>query len=146
MLKWLINNPLSSKDKEWVLNSLSNIFLQVKQKIDTNQLLKNNSVALINNNNLQKMCLVECFMKDEHRISYIKLSEKKSRIEVDSRNSATEKPDNFFEMVSTAFNDSAWVPQSSLYPEFYPEFATSVELKFDGNTMNALQAKTTTLT
>jgi hypothetical protein len=64
---------------------------------------------------------------DEVKLLYLKVNEDMTQYELDGRNSQNAAPD-FFDIISTLYNDKGCVVHSRVLPESHYEFAVSLEL------------------
>ena len=87
------------------------------------------------------MRFVEAVVRDDYRDAYVKIHSKRSREELDARNSEKERVVGFYEDVICSYNDASWIPKSTSFGDFHFELDRSIELRFDGDALTVEQAK-----
>jgi hypothetical protein len=74
-----------------------------------------------------RLRFIECMVLDVVKPLYLASQQVLLRYEMDGRKSATAAPD-FYDVVTTAFNDASFIPTSRYLPDLHPEFAERHEL------------------
>ena len=73
------------------------------------------------------MRFVECMVLDEVKPLYLKVNEVLTRYEMDGRN-ASNVVDDFYDVVTQAFNNPEYKPMSHVLPDSHEEFKESIAL------------------
>ena len=123
-IEWLQENGINDDEKEWTYTSFDRL-MDALDREAYNNIIPGSNIRLTDK---YKMRLYEAYFLEEFRDTFLKRNDSLIRVDLDARNSETERVVPYHEIICDKYNDESWLPTSKLFPLFHHELVESFEL------------------